>query len=232
MGSGFYVRIIESPSPDELLYGQTEGKALCSFLDISKIPYTYHLAIDRRMFGKALMDQIYETTLKFEAVPILHLSMHGSEKGIILTNQRDPKEIITWRELAKLIKPIKDLFGRLGICLSSCMGAYGQKMAEVIMPEELPFDWIVGTSDTAYLQDLALAFAIFYRGFQRDALNQSGLDFIKAIQIATNITGFHIEFGEFTQERYKKEIITKLLKTLKKPDSSTGIYGGLKKKLS
>ena len=60
MSDKFYVHIVESPAPYELLDGITEGKALCSFLDIADIPYLYNLVVDLDHFKKAMTDRVSE----------------------------------------------------------------------------------------------------------------------------------------------------------------------------
>lgn len=204
MSNKFYVHIVESPSPAELLDGITEGKALCSFLDIAKIPYSYNLAVDLNHFNIAMGDRIWESINKFQVWPILHLSTHGNREGIQLTYQHDIGEILPWLKLANYLRPIHDrLNGGIGVCMSCCGGAHGTQMARVIPSNLIPFSWIVGTSTAVALPDVALAYSIFYRRFHSGV---SGQPLIDAVRAGSGITDFSIWKGEFIQAEYSQNI--------------------------
>lgn len=197
MPNNFYVHIVESPSPADLLDGRTEGRALCSFLDIAEIPYYYNLAVDKTQLSVAMTDRIISGGQFFELPPILHFSAHGNDQGIQLTNQREAGLLITWAELSSFVKPIHQVItGGVGVCMSSCGGAHGQKMAQVILPKDVPFAWIVGTPTAVEVRDAALAFGVFYRGFQR---GESGDRLLAAVRAASGVDAFNIKFGNLTQ---------------------------------
>ena len=213
MTDTFYVHIIESPSPKELLEGITEGRALCSFLDIARIPYSYYLAVDPEQFRIAMTTRIEEDSLRFNLPPILHFSMHGSEGGIQLTNQRESKQEIPWAELAVYIRPIHQIFGDIGVCMSCCEGANGFRMAQVIKTEDVPFAWIIGSFTEIDLRDAALAFAVFYRRFHCGNTDLDSL--LEAMQSASNVTDFNLWFGNLTQQQYSQESLGNFLKAPK-----------------
>ncbi len=201
MSNKFYVHIVESPSPDELLDGITEGKALCSFLDIAKIPYSYNLAVDLNHFNIAMGDRIWESINKFQVWPILHLSTHGGQDGIQLTNQRDTGDFLAWSYLATYLRSIQDgLMGGIGVCMSCCGGAHGTQMARVIPSNLIPFSWIVGTSTVVDVPDIALAYSIFYRQFHSGV---SGQPLIEAMRAGSGITDFGIWNGELIQAEHQ-----------------------------
>jgi len=204
MIANFYVHIIESPSPEELLDGLTEGRALCSFLDIARIPYSYNLAVNHDQFCIALTDRIEEAASRFNLPPILHLSTHGGEQGIQLTSQRPTGELITWNELRKHIHPIYEFFGALGICMSCCRGANGSKMAQVIDAQHVPFSWIIGTETEVDLRDTALAFAVFYRRFACGEKNIEKL--LNAMKFASGVYDFNLWSGNLTQQSYSQAL--------------------------
>ncbi|MEX1228865.1 MAG: hypothetical protein WEB58_01420 [Planctomycetaceae bacterium] len=157
MSANFYVHIVESPSPAELLDGITEGRALCSFLDIARIPYSYNLAVDPAQFHAAMTDRVVTAGKAFNGLPpILHFSTHGGEEGIQLTNQRETGIVIPWSDLATYIRPVHRIIGNIGVCMSCCGGSHGTKMARVISSEEVPFAWIMGSSTQIDLRDAAL----------------------------------------------------------------------------
>ena len=211
----FYVHIIESPSPENLLDGYTEGRMLCSFLELAQIPCVYNLAVDRTQFTEAMTNRLVQGVQFFNLQPILHFSMHGSHDGIQLTHQREVGEVLKWSDLAESIKPINQAMGGgLGICMSTCGGSHGRKMAEVFRKEDVPMGWIVGSSASVNFCDAALAFCAFYRGIQRGA-DFGGL--IPAVRAASGIDDFAVEFGHLIHEQYAqrmRDTISKLMQSL------------------
>ncbi len=204
----FYVHIVESPSPSDLLDGRTEGNTLKSFLELAGIPCQYNLAVDQPRFTESLTDRVNEAIDRLKLPPVLHFSCHGNENGIQLTSQRDANQIINWKELASLIKPINDEVGGVGVCMSSCGGSHGKKMAQVLAGEQVPIGWIVGTSKNLNYADGAIAFATFYRGFQK-GLSEDQL--IAAIRAASGFDDFSMNYGHVVQNEYSKGLIQKIL---------------------
>lgn len=215
MTASFYVHIVESPSPEELLNGITEGRALCSFLDIAGIPYLYNLAVNPEQFHVAMIDRVELGVNVFELQPILHLSTHGGEEGIQLTTQREFCKVIKWAELAEYIRPIHQEYGDIGVCMSCCGGANGVKMAEVIRAKDVPFDWIIGTSTEIDLRDAALAFAVFYRRFHCDDSIDAD-ELLKAMRAASGVPDFNVWSGKLTQRQYSKARLKTFLDRIKK----------------
>lgn len=185
MSADFYVYIVESPSPAELHDGATEGRVLCSFLDIAGIPYSYSLAVDLEQFRIAMTNKFDEAINGFNKLPILHLSVHGDEEGIQLTNQKK----LLWYELADYIRPInKSLNGSLDVCMSCCGGAYGAQMAQVFPYSS--YNWLVGSFTDVALPDIALAYSIFYHRVHCGYENLREL--IETIRAASGISDFNI----------------------------------------
>ena len=209
MANDFYVHIVESPSPDELLDGITEGRSLCSFLDIAEIPYSYNLAVDLDHFHMAMTDRVVEDINKFRKIPILHLSTHGNEQGIQLTDQSR----IPWPELADYLLDIHEYIGGgLGVCMSCCGGAHGTQMAEEIQKINIPYQWIAGSFSDIALRDATLAYAILYRGLHRGVDDIDLL--VEAIRVASGIADFDIWDGELIQETYLQERIEEKLESI------------------
>ena len=209
MANDFYVHIVESPSPDELLDGITEGGALCGFLDIAGIQYSYNLAIDLDQFDIAMTNRVEEAIDKFRKVPILHLSTHGSEQGIQLTDQSR----IPWPELADYLLDIHEYIGGLGVCMSCCGGAHGTQMAEEMQKINIPYQWIAGSFSDIDLRDATLAYAILYRGLHRGVDDIDLL--VEAIRVASGIADFDIWDGELVQEAYLQERIEEKLERIR-----------------
>ena len=208
MSADFYVHIVESPSPEELRDGFTEGRALCSFLDIAGIPYSYSLAVDLDQFRIAMTtDKVDEAIDGLSKLPILHLSVHGGEGGIQLTN----KEKLLWSDLADYIRPINNLLnGILGVCMSCCGGAHGIQMAEVIQRRNLPYKWLVGSFADVTLPDIALAYSVFYRRFHCGDYGDDK-DLISTVRAASAIDDFNLWYGERIQKEYFKQAIHEFL---------------------
>ena len=210
MANDFYVHIVESPSPNELLDGITEGRALREFLDIAGIQYSYNLAVDLDHFHLAMTGKVEEAIRFYNRFPILHLSTHGGEQGIQLTNQYGTNGSISWSKLADYLRAIHEYInGGLGVCMSCCGGAHGIQMAKVIPKENIPYRWIAGSFSKIDLRDATLAYAILYRRLHRGIENTDHLK--SALRVVSDISDFDIWYAEQIQEQYKQELIEKLL---------------------
>lgn len=201
----FYVHIIESPSPSDLFDGRTEGRMLSEFLCLSEIPYRYNLVVDSGHFEAALVGQVMQSVQELQRLPIIHISAHGGENGIQLTNQRESGQIIAWDQLRKSFNTLRGMFEDLplGLCMSSCNGSAARKMAQVVKVSDIPVNWIVGTSQTVHYADAAIAFATFYRAMQRGDEDQSLID---AMRAASGVPDFGVEFGHDLQKNYLRDI--------------------------
>jgi len=208
----FYVHIVESPSPDDLLDGRTEGNTLCSFLELAEIPCQYNLVVDEDYLQVALSMRVLNAVKRFDLPPIIHIAAHGNENGIQLTNQCASKTILPWDRLRGHLTLLGQLLNpKIGLCMSSCGGAHGKKMAAVMRPEEIPMAWIVGTSMKVNYADAALAFAVFYRGLRR---GDSESELIKAMRAASGVGDFNIDYGHVVQQQYSKEQMEGLQRAL------------------
>jgi hypothetical protein len=159
-----FVHIIESPSAADLLGDQVEGRALCNALELARIPHAYSLATNKEMFRKALMNPLAgkpSNPLLRESIPILHLSMHGNADGVGLTSG----EFISWNQLRSDLAPLlAGMGGHLLICMSSCDGAMGCRMA--MNDETFPsFGALVGNTKSVDWGDAAVAYISFYHQY-------------------------------------------------------------------
>lgn len=157
-----FVYVIESPSSRDLLDGRTEGRMLTEALRLAEIPHWYSLASDRSMFREALSERLLEAwEAHGKKVPILHLSLHGSTDGVVLTSG----ESLSWDELRQELMPlIRAMDGGLLVCMSSCFGSSGCRMA--MYEDSEPHFWaLVGNVGSALWSDAAIAYASFYHLF-------------------------------------------------------------------
>ncbi len=154
-----FVHIVESPSPEDLLDSRTEGKVLSEALDLAGIKRFYNLAANEEMFKKAIWDRLLECwQMVPDKNPIIHLSMHGNEHGIVLTDGC----LISWDQLRAALKHLTEgMKGGLLICMSSCFGASGCRMA-MHSDAETPFLALVGHISEATWSDAAVAYVTFY----------------------------------------------------------------------
>jgi hypothetical protein len=190
-----FVHIIESPSPSDLLDGRTEGRALSEAMRLADIPHWYSLAVDRASLREALGPRLglaYETLQK---LPIVHLSMHGNADGIALTNG----EFLSWHDLrTELLPLLRIMRGTLLICLSSCSGGSGCRMA-MYEDAETPFWALVGNSMDTRWADAAIAYITFYHLFFKD---QDVASCVEAMRVASGDPNFVIFDGAHTRESW------------------------------
>jgi hypothetical protein len=211
--SGF-VHIIESPSANNLLDGCTEGNALSEILNLARIPYCYSLATNLETFNAALDTRLIEAFDRFRQPPILHLSMHGTQNGVLLTDNT----FISWADLQALLAPLTNAMqGELLICMSSCFGSTGCRMA---MHEDAdqPFLALVGNSDSVFWEDAAVAYVTFYhllfKGIPID-------ECVKRMKLASNDNNFDVWSGHEVKavwtehmKRLRREQLLERLRTI------------------
>jgi hypothetical protein len=96
-----------------------------------------------------------------QKLPILHFSMHGDTEGLQLTNG----DLLSWADLRKTLDPITNAMnGGLLVCLSSCQGAAGCRMA-MHHDSDKPFWQLVGNVQEVVWADAAVAYITFYHSF-------------------------------------------------------------------
>lgn len=168
------VSIIESPSATDILDNRREGYALTSALSLSGIP-TQYFAVSSR----ATLQQAFEIIASNPAstkrirdqrlvqnnlyVPFIHISVHGDEDGIYLTDET----FIAWDELRDLLMSLKHItidpnINRkcLILCLSACRGIHAKKM--IRDEEPWPFYVLVGSDVDVSWSDALTAWITFY----------------------------------------------------------------------
>lgn len=157
-----FVNIIESPSPQDRAVDRTEGKMLKAALDLVELPYTYSLVGNYSEFMQAL------GSWNDQRVPVIHLSMHGSPEGLVLTDGH----FLPWNDLNWKFRLLNmKLQNTLFVCLSSCYGLSGLRMLrETVhgtLQEHAPFRLLVSNTDSVRWSDAAIGFATFYHLMER-----------------------------------------------------------------
>jgi len=193
--SKYFVHIIESPSANDLLNGHTEGRVLKEVLSLSNIISFYNLTVDYSSFLEALGPRLCQAMQENAGVPILHFSSHGNEEGIELTNSK----FLKWHKLRELLLPINKAFnGGLIICMSSCSGFSGCKMA-MSSDTGLPFYGLIGPNSDATWSETAVAFVTFYHLFSKgSAVPQA----VKAMCTASGKNDFQFISGDKARQAW------------------------------
>jgi len=137
-------------------------------------------------------------------LPILHLSGHGGEKGIALTNG----DLVTWARLRELLVPINESFhGYLLLCLSTCEGFQGIRMAVWPLDGPPPYLALVGTAGSPEWSDTAVAYSAFYHRLMRGASFQEALE---AMRAASGHPGWTMESAKDTRQWILNELASQL----------------------
>lgn len=195
MNDRFFVHVVESPSSEDLLDGRTEGRVLLEALGLSGVPATYNLVTSRSTLNEALGKRLADAMGLWRRFPILHFSLHGNADGVALTD----REFIPWHDLREELLPINQATrGGLIVCLSSCFGASGCRMA-MYENQPLPFLALVGHPESALLSDAAVGFVAFYHRLRKGA---SVFDAAEAMKIASGDQSFGVRTGTAIQEDY------------------------------
>jgi len=181
----FFVFIVESPSAPDLYHGRHEGFLLQQALALESLPSVTRIAISKEAFKAALTIGITDEMKRFSQLyPIIHISAHGSQDGLQLSNG----ENILWNELRDLLLPLnKALQGGLLLCMSSCEGFSACQMAMLFEPGDQPFWGIVGHKGKPGWADTAVAYATFYHLLIKGS---SIADAVKAMGVAAGDAGF------------------------------------------
>lgn len=188
-----FVHIIESPSADDLLDGRAEGRALNEILNLANIPHCYNLATTKQTLHTALVTRLNEASNNFQVYPILHLSMHGNEKGIGLTDNT----FLPWTDLQEMLIPLNNhLEGKLLICMSSCFGSRGYLMA---MNEDRneTFWGLVGNNHSVSWEDAAVAYITFYHLlFKNTQVGEPEIkEYVEYMKLASKNNNFQVWWG-------------------------------------
>lgn len=191
-----YVHVIESPSPKDLLVGRTEGKTLCEALSLSQTPHWYCLATNRETLISSLDEQMRLAWDRYKLPPVLHLSMHGNDRGIGLTDG----DFIEWHDLRETLQPLNNwMKGGLLIAMSACYGSSGCRMAMHDEPKET-FWALVGNCKSPRWADAAVAYVVFYHNLFKEVHVE---ECVKRMRLASGDDEFMFFLGKDAKEAWK-----------------------------
>jgi len=211
MSSNTFVFNVESPSDNDFLHGITEGKALSEMLSVTGISSSYFIATSLEAFKTAINEKLPQEAKNHGKFPLLHLSMHGSSQGVGFTNGDE----LSWDQLRNLLLPIiRAMNGSLVICMSSCFGGSGCRMA-MYTDNEPTFYALIGIDKKIDVFDTALSYASFYNLIFKGHPFDSALAGMRA---ATCNREFILHFGQETRQEYieflNQQSVNRLLKSL------------------
>lgn len=177
-----FINIIESPSKADREAGRSEGKMLTAALDLAELPYLYSLVSNYQEFMAALGKWTVDAIAR-ERVPVIHLSMHGSPNGLVLTDGH----FLSWADLNWKFRMINVKLNHiLVVCLSSCNGLSGLQMlreeAYGMLENQPPFRLLVSNLDRVPWSDAAIAFSTFYHLLER---GKNPLEMVSAMRVAS-----------------------------------------------
>lgn len=193
----FSVHVIESPSPWDLLSNRREGQILCNALTLIGMKSQYLLTVNKEALAESFRKIGKGQSSNLRPIPIIHISAHGSSRGISLTCG----EFIEWNELEKVLTPLNSVLGGfLILSISSCesLGAVSMAFRE---SGDLPFSVLIGNRGKPTWSDTLVGFLTIYH------LIGKGIRFDKAVEAAKGASGnqdFLIFFGSDVQEVWKK----------------------------
>jgi hypothetical protein len=196
MKRNFHVYIVESPNAPDLYHGRFEGEALEKTIKLSDLSCSRRLVVNREAFTAAFLVGIKKY---FEAsgMPlVIHISAHGNEEGIQLSSG----ETVSWEELRKLLITINEVLkGTLIVCMSSCKGYSGIRMAMRDDNSPLPFLAIIGPISEPTWGETNIAFATFYHLF---AKGEEPAKAVEAMKIASGNRGFILDYAISARKTY------------------------------
>lgn len=199
----FFVFVIESPSAVDLYHRRSEGDILKQTLELNGIICIVKTAISLDAFDACLKIGLLTAMKAYpDYIPLLHISAHGDTNGIQLSNTY----IMEWCELEEHLRPInKALNGSLVVCMSSCEGYSGTRMAMTPENPEFPYLALVGTGNKPTWAETTVGYITFYHQLCRgEHINNAVL----AMQVASGNDRFWVEYAENSRRNYLELINT------------------------
>lgn len=193
----FFVYVIESPNDFDLLNNRTEGNLIKNAVSLDEIPCVVRTATSKETFSWALSDGLIEAIKDLpRRLPILHISAHGNEEGLGLTNG----EIVTWNELKDRLIVLNEYFqNELILCMSSCKGLSACRMAMRIEDDQYPFLGMIGNDESPTWSETAIGFATFYHHLRRGSNINNALN---AMKVASGNNRFRVITSDQARKAY------------------------------
>jgi hypothetical protein len=198
-----FVYIVDSPSASDLLEGYSIGMGLRDALKAIRIPHVYTLAINKQMLGQALNEKLHQSIFQWQAwpnvdaVPLIHLCMHGADQGIALTDNT----YLFWPDLRSLLLRYNYIKGNHPfLCMASCHGISASSM---VSAHDQVFSYLIGNGGNVLQNDLTVAYLAFYNHIFKGAPVHTAVD---AMKIASGDPNFYAHWGPNIQNQRFHEL--------------------------
>jgi hypothetical protein len=165
------VFVIESSYPDDFYAERIDGVLTSELLKLLRASPRLRFSLDLKHFQKAVEEAARD---KFD---VLHISCHGDDDGIALTDNTQ----LSWQRFVQCFQTLPQCPAAL--VMSACCGAaagIGEAFSQVMIRPNIIF----GSTDERYFSEYAVAWALLYKEFKsgvtRDAA-QAALRKISAV---------------------------------------------------
>lgn len=199
----FFVFVIESPSAVDLYHRRSEGEIIRQAVELNGISCVVKTAINLQAFHACLAVGLAEQmSIQTGFMPLVHISAHGSNDGIQLSDGY----IMPWCDLREHLRPVNEaLGGSLVVCMSSCEGYSGIRMAMTNDETPLPFFALIGCSEKPTWGETAVAYATLYHQLWR---GEYVADAVEAMCIASGNKKFFLQHAENSRKGYIEYLST------------------------
>lgn len=193
----FFVFVVESPSPIDLYHRRSEGEIVRQAVELNGIKCFVKTAISLDAFEACLKVGLAEAMAAMPGyIPMLHISAHGNGHGIQLSDGYG----MPWGALKDHLKPVNAaLGGALIVCMSSCEGYQGVRMAMYPDEVELPYFALIGCGAKPTWGETAVAYATFYHQMSR---GEHISDAVAAMRAASGNNHFFLEHADQSRKAY------------------------------
>ncbi|HZP67740.1 MAG TPA: hypothetical protein VFB32_15660 [Rudaea sp.] len=201
-----WVFVLEIPSDIDLFEERTEGFALVRTLRVAQIGAKVRVVSSNETLARGLQEYLAlaKTVAQGELLPVLHISAHGNEKGIALTDG----SLVSWSELANLLAPInRELDGNLDVVFSSCKGFHAITMAMAHeQTDPRAFNVLLGPDFEPTWGEALVGYAAFYY----QLIRTKNLDTAwNALRAASGQQGWHVLSAQTARTLFEEELATR-----------------------
>jgi hypothetical protein len=133
----FSVFLAEAVGAEDFYEGRTDGFAANEVLKIQQVRSSYRIVFDVAHLSRTIADA---TSGDYD---VLHISAHGDDTGISLTNG----DFVSWYDLARMLKPFGGVADKPNkiLVVSSCMGGY-VGLSKALQKRGVAFRFIFGST--------------------------------------------------------------------------------------
>ncbi|WP_405368094.1 hypothetical protein [Nonlabens sp. Asnod2-A12] len=204
------VYIIESPNQEDIEEDRIEGKALFEALTLANCDVIYSLIESKADFIEAMefiIEDFFVQKGKWTSMPYIHISAHGDEDGIELTNG----DLFDWSDFKIELEKINNKIGyvphsteysddvsRITLCFSACKGFNAFKIWDKI--NICPYQCVIGPIVDIGWSDSLTGFITFYH-----LTNYKGTGFAEAVNKMNISAGLDDEFQLYVSPEVGKK---------------------------